>query len=69
MKTLVITDLHLSNKISGFLDEQVKCITKICSDAKPDDIIIMGDVFMNRRPTPSELLGFKQILDFVGSDS
>ena len=69
MKTLVITDLHLSNKLYGFLDEQVKCIIKICADAEPENIIIMGDVFMNRRPSPSELLGFKQILDYVSSRS
>jgi len=69
MKTLVITDLHLSNKIAGLLNAQVECITKICADSQPDDIVIMGDVFMNRRPSPSELLGFKQILDFVSSHS
>jgi len=67
MRTLVITDLHLSNKLSGLLDAQVECVTKVFADAKPDDIVIMGDVFMNRRPTPSELLGFKRILDFVSS--
>ena len=62
MRTLLITDLHLNSKIPGLLDSQVSCFHKILKDEKPDDVIIMGDVFMHRKPTPSELLSFKEIL-------
>ena len=66
MRTLLITDLHLNSKIPGLLDSQVSCFHKILKDENPDDVIIMGDVFMHRKPTPSELLSFKEILkEFV----
>lgn len=63
MKTLVITDLHLSNKIRGLLDSQIECLSKIFKSEKPHYIIIMGDVFMSRKPSPTVLLGLKKLLD------
>ena len=63
MRTLLITDLHLNSKVRGLLDAQCDCVLKILSEEKPDEVIIMGDVFMHRKPTPSELLGFKSIID------
>ena len=63
MRTLVITDLHLNSRIVGLLDAQLKCISGIYSKESPDDVIIMGDVFMYRKPSPKELLTFKAILD------
>ena len=63
MKTLVITDLHLNTKIHGLLDAQIECLDRIFSSEIPDEIIIMGDIFMSRRPNPSVLLGLKRLLD------
>ena len=63
MRTLVITDLHLNSKVSGLLDAQVAAVLKIYNEEQPSDVIIMGDVFMYRKPSPSELLGFKKILN------
>jgi DNA repair exonuclease SbcCD nuclease subunit len=63
MKTLVITDLHLSDKIRGLLNAQTACLSKIFKAEKPDEIVIMGDVFMSRRPSPTVLLGLKGLLD------
>ena len=65
MRTLLITDLHLNSKIPGLLDTQVKCFKKIVKDEKPSDVIIMGDIFMHRKPSPSELLAFKEILSCI----
>ena len=65
MRTLVITDLHLNSKVSGLLDAQESAIVKIYNKESPDDVIIMGDVFMHRKPSPSELLAFKRILDHM----
>ena len=63
MKTLVITDLHLNNKIRGLLDAQCACLSRIFQEENPNEIIIMGDVFMSRKPSPSVLLGLKKLLD------
>ena len=67
MRTLLITDLHLNSKVPGLLNSQVQAILKIYHDESPDEVIIMGDVFMYRKPSPSSLLGFKEIMN--GMDS
>tara|TARA_Y100000310_G_scaffold343594_1_gene451994 strand:- start:3492 stop:4523 length:1032 start_codon:yes stop_codon:yes gene_type:complete len=63
MKTLVITDLHLSNKIRGLLTAQTECLSRIFKEENPDEAIIMGDVFMSRKPSPTVLLALKKVLD------
>lgn len=65
MRTLLITDLHLNARVPGLLDAQCESILKIFNSEKPDEVIIMGDVFMYRKPSPSELLSFKKILDNI----
>jgi len=62
MRTLLITDLHLNSKVPGLLDAQVGCVLDIFDKEKPDDVIIMGDVFMHRKPSPSELLAFRDLI-------
>jgi len=67
MRTLLLTDLHLSNKsIRGvsLLEHQVECILSIIEEEKPHEIIIMGDIFMERKPSPSAILALKKILKF-----
>jgi hypothetical protein len=71
MKTLVITDLHLNSRVPGLLEAQAECVLKIFfsewrghdSHQGVNEVIIMGDVFMYRKPSPSELLAFKGIID------
>ena len=65
MRTLVITDLHFVDKPAGMLDAQVKCIKKLVKDENPTDVIIMGDLMMHRKPSPSVLLGLKDVIDFI----
>ena len=65
MRTLLITDLHLNSRIPGLLNAQKESILKIFKDEEPDEVIIMGDVFMYRKPSPSELLAFKHISDYM----
>jgi predicted phosphodiesterase len=65
MRTLLITDIHLNAKTPGLLEAQVKCLTKLFRTEEYTDVIIMGDVFMHRKPTPSELLAFRSILDSI----
>ena len=67
MRTLVITDLHLNSKVKGLLGAQVECVLKVFFDESPGEVIIMGDIFMHRKPSPSELLGFKSIIDRMKS--
>lgn len=62
MRTLLLTDLHLYEKPPGYLDAQVYTIIKILEEHKGvDDCVILGDVFMRRKPSPSELLAFQHI--------
>tara|TARA_Y100000296_G_scaffold86100_1_gene124637 strand:- start:1249 stop:2280 length:1032 start_codon:yes stop_codon:yes gene_type:complete len=63
-KYLLITDLHLENRYQGQLEAQVKAIKKIYKTSDYTGVIIMGDIFMNRRPTPTVLLAFKSILKY-----
>lgn len=61
-KALIIGDIHLKDKHQGFLQAQIDTIIKL---AKTDDysaIVFLGDVFDKRKPTPSELLAFRDIL-------
>jgi DNA repair exonuclease SbcCD nuclease subunit len=67
MRTLVITDLHLNSRVLGLLGAQQECVKRIVREEKPDDVIIMGDVFMHRKPSPSSLLAFKKILNYITS--
>ena len=67
MRTLVLTDLHFTDKPYGLLNAQKECIEKICTDTKPDEVIFMGDLVMNRRPSPSVLLALKSVIDLLGS--
>ena len=66
MKSLLLTDLHLSNKSFkgvSLLEHQVECLLDIIEEEKPHEIIIMGDIFMQRAPSPSALLALKKIID------
>ena len=64
MKTLVLTDLHLYDKPKGHLDAQVDKMIEIVMTSMANhgvtDLIIMGDIFMRRHPSPSELVAFKE---------
>jgi len=68
VKTLVVTDIHLHTPRPGYLDAQVECLQKIFEEANPSKMIIMGDIFMSRKPNPSVLLGFKRFLDSSDCD-
>ena len=66
MKSLLLTDLHLSNKSfkgAALLESQVVCLLNIIEEEKPHEIIIMGDIFMQRKPSPSALIALKKIID------
>ena len=66
MKSLLLTDLHLSNKSfkgASLLEHQVECILDIVEEEKPHEIIIMGDIFMQRSPSPSALLALRKIIN------
>jgi len=67
MKTLLITDLHFTDKPPGLLTAQKDCILTILRTEKYDDVIIMGDLMMNRKPSPSVLLALKEVVDCASS--
>lgn len=64
MKTLLITDLHIYDKNPDYLKDQIDCLERIVDEEQPDDIIVMGDVFTRRKPTPTELLEWDTFLDY-----
>jgi len=65
MKTLLLTDLHFHDSPRGLLQAQKKAIIKIIEDEAPDDIIIMGDLMMRRKPSPSVLLALKDVISSI----
>ena len=67
MKTLLLTDLHFHNKPAGLLDAQKECIKSIVRDENPDEVIIMGDLMMHRKPSPTVLLALKDVLEYMSS--
>ena len=65
MSTLLLTDLHLSNKSfkgTSLLECQTACLIDIIEEEAAQEVIIMGDIFMQRRPSPSALLALEKIL-------
>ena len=65
MKTLLLTDLHLSHKPLGLLEAQKECILKIFEEENPDEVIIMGDLVMVRRPPPLVLSVLHNIIKSI----
>ena len=62
MRTLVIGDLHLDDKVKGYLDSQLDTIASILYLHEPEEVIFLGDVFMHRSPSPKVLATFKSYL-------
>ena len=65
MRLLLITDLHFTDKPVGLLEAQTKCILRILKKEKPEEVIIMGDLMMYRKPSPSVLLALKEVVDYL----
>jgi len=63
MRTLLLTDLHLTDHPRGMLESQRDCILNIIWEEQPGEVLFLGDVFMKRRPSPSVLLALKVIVD------
>ena len=63
MRTLVIGDLHLDDKVEGYLDSQLDTIASILYLNEPEEVIFLGDVFMHRSPSPRVLSRFKSYLN------
>jgi len=45
------------------LEAQMDCILQIIIHEMPEEVLILGDVFMKRKPSPSVLLTLKYIVD------
>ena len=67
LKTLLLTDLHLTHKPEGLLKAQKECILKIFDKERPDEVIIMGDLVMVRRPQPVVLDTLHTIIKTISS--
>ena len=65
MKTLLITDLHFTDSPPGLLEHQQRCLKRIFYEEEPDEVIIMGDLMMRRKPTPSVLLALHDTLKYM----
>jgi len=69
MRTLLLTDLHFNAKPKGLLEAQKKCVLDIFRKESPNEVILMGDIFMHRKPIPRELLAFKDVILEMGGSS
>jgi DNA repair exonuclease SbcCD nuclease subunit len=63
-RTLVIGDTHLKNisVIPGYIRAQTECLINILEKEEFDQVIFLGDIFHNRKPTPTEMLEFRYVL-------
>lgn len=60
MRTLLITDLHFTDKPMGLLEAQKTCVKRIFDEESTDEVIIMGDLMMHRKPSPTVLLALAE---------
>tara|TARA_R110002020_G_scaffold163895_3_gene350102 strand:+ start:2802 stop:3803 length:1002 start_codon:yes stop_codon:yes gene_type:complete len=63
VKTLILGDIHISNKDAPLRSAQEKCIKKIYDKEQPDDVIQLGDFLDFRKPSPEALLTAKSMID------
>ena len=62
MRKLVIGDLHLEDKIPGYLESQVNAVKEIFyREGCVDEVIFLGDIFHYRKPSPTVLLTAKKL--------
>jgi len=64
MRTLILGDLHISNKNASLREAQENCLKKIYDKEKPDEVIQLGDFLDFRKPSPEALLTAKSIIDY-----
>jgi len=64
MRTLLITDLHFADKPAGHLEAQKNSLLTLLGEEEYTDVIMMGDLMMHRKPTPSVMLALKALVDF-----
>ena len=69
VKTLIIGDIHISNKDARLRDAQEKCIKKIYDTEKPDEVIQLGDFLDFRKPSPEAMITAKNIIDHWKKES
>jgi DNA repair exonuclease SbcCD nuclease subunit len=63
-RAVLLTDLHLrSDYFPGFLEEQIKTLTRLVNRKPPSSVIIAGDIFHRRNPKGDELLAFRTLLE------
>tara|TARA_R110000796_G_scaffold237373_4_gene357377 strand:+ start:54 stop:1055 length:1002 start_codon:yes stop_codon:yes gene_type:complete len=63
VKTLILGDIHVSNKDASLRTAQEKCIRKIYDKEQPDEVIQLGDFLDFRKPSPEALLTAKSMID------
>jgi len=62
-RVVLLTDLHLrSDYFPGFMEEQVKTLTRLVNRKPPSSVFIAGDIFHRRNPKGDELLAFRNLL-------
>jgi len=64
VRTLILGDIHISNKDETLRQAQIDCVVKIFKEVKPDEVIQLGDFLDFRKPSPEALLAAKSIIDF-----
>jgi len=64
MRTLILGDIHVSNRDEVLREAQIACLAKIFNEANPDEVVQLGDFLDFRKPSPEALLAAKSIIDF-----
>jgi len=69
VKTLILGDIHISNKDESLRVAQENCVKKIYDKERPDEVIQLGDFLDFRKPSPEALLTAKSIIDHWKTES
>ena len=69
MRTLILGDIHVSNKDASLRLAQEECVKKIYDKEKPDEVIQLGDFLDFRKPSPEAMLTAKSMIDHWRSAS
>jgi hypothetical protein len=64
-KSIIVGDIHLIDKGDGYIDFQTKTIIDLVNSDDYFAVVFLGDIFDKRKPSPTELLRFNDILSSI----
>lgn len=64
-ETMILGDLHISDKFSALAHCQIDTVIKLIDQNHPKRLVLLGDVFDKRKPSPEALLSAVRLFDYL----